>query len=241
MTDNTTDRAKILERIRKLLAMAADVSSPNEAAIAARRAKALMEEYNVAHGDVLAAEMTEADFERSVHGEAFYSFPGWLSTLALGVAKYCDVRVGFVYKRDPQGFRTKSLIFSGEKSDIAVCTYLYDYLNRSIRRLAEQHGGGRAERGAFRLGAVIAVVERLESMKAEETIERGQVSNAKALVLVNKKLAIIDKLYGRQRERAGRGRYVDERNYRAGQAAGQGLAINRALGSARGTKALGRS
>ena len=36
---------KIRERIRKLLAMAGDASSPQEAAIAARRAKALLNEH----------------------------------------------------------------------------------------------------------------------------------------------------------------------------------------------------
>ena len=51
-------------RIRKLLAMAGDASSPNEAAIAAKRAKALLNEHNLSEADVIAGGMTLDDFRR---------------------------------------------------------------------------------------------------------------------------------------------------------------------------------
>lgn len=54
---------KIRERIRKLLAMAGDASSPQEAAIAARRAKALLHKYNLSEADVIVGDMTLDDFQ----------------------------------------------------------------------------------------------------------------------------------------------------------------------------------
>ncbi len=50
------DRVKLIERLKKLLAMSRDSSSPAEAAIAARRMDALMEKY-----DVSLAEITGSD------------------------------------------------------------------------------------------------------------------------------------------------------------------------------------
>ena len=38
---------KIMERVRKLLAMAKDATSPHEAAIAARRARSLMDKHQL--------------------------------------------------------------------------------------------------------------------------------------------------------------------------------------------------
>ncbi len=56
------DRAKLIERLRKLLAMSRDTSSPVEAAIATRRMKALMGKF-----DVTLAEI--ADTDRNTTGE----------------------------------------------------------------------------------------------------------------------------------------------------------------------------
>lgn len=46
------DIEKILETIRKLLRMAGDAGSPNEAAIAAGRARKLMDKYRVSLSDL---------------------------------------------------------------------------------------------------------------------------------------------------------------------------------------------
>ena len=67
---------KIRERIRKLLAMAGDASSPQEAAIAARRAKALLNEHNLSEADVIAGGMMGAIGQRSIKARRKYLFCG---------------------------------------------------------------------------------------------------------------------------------------------------------------------
>lgn len=50
------DRDKLLERVRKLHAMSQDSSSPAEAAIAARRLKALMSEHRITFEEIRGPE-----------------------------------------------------------------------------------------------------------------------------------------------------------------------------------------
>jgi len=56
-----TDTDKIVERVRKLLAMSEDTSSPHEAAIAAKRAAHLMQQYNIDNAAVLLNTLSDDD------------------------------------------------------------------------------------------------------------------------------------------------------------------------------------
>ena len=46
------DEDKLIDRIRKLLALAEDAASQNEALIAARRARSLMDKHQITKGDI---------------------------------------------------------------------------------------------------------------------------------------------------------------------------------------------
>jgi len=65
-----TKDEKILKRIKNLLDMAMDSSSPNEAMIAARRSRALMDEHQISKDDLLSIDdnsfgVTEVDLRTS--------------------------------------------------------------------------------------------------------------------------------------------------------------------------------
>ncbi len=47
---------KIINRVKKLLALSNDTSSPNEAAIALKRVRSLMDKYQLTHEDILTEE-----------------------------------------------------------------------------------------------------------------------------------------------------------------------------------------
>ena len=117
-------RKKILAKIRKLLAMSEDVGSPNEAAVAARMAKKMMDEHNVDHAEAIYSEMSLDDLDAQKHGEAYASFPRYLSMLSCAVADYTDCRARFewTYGRAKSG-RTapmKQILFEGEHCSLAV-------------------------------------------------------------------------------------------------------------------------
>ena len=57
MNNEQSNLDSVLIRIQKLLNMASDTSSPEEAAIAASRATKLMSQYNVTMADVIANDI----------------------------------------------------------------------------------------------------------------------------------------------------------------------------------------
>ena len=110
---------KILERIRRLLAMAGDTSSPNEAAIAAGRARKLMDKHQVSDMDL--KSMKDEDF-----GQARYPLKRkqWHGVLAVAMAWLNDCNVKTVEGK--RGF--SSMEFSGYLVDAVTAKELYLYL-----------------------------------------------------------------------------------------------------------------
>ncbi len=225
-------RKKILDRIKKLLAMANDASSPNEAAIAAKRAKALMNEHNVSEADAIGGSLDLDDIGEKNVGPTYARFPKWLSQLAIGVAKYSDTHVVFGWApRTANGTRRKVLTFRGELTDLEVADYLFTYLKRTIERLCTEHGfEWPAERDSFKKGAAMEVVDTLERMAEEERQWFADDGNKKALVLIDKKQALIKKKFGRVGyKRGGRFTAGDGNALAAGQAAGAGVSVRRGV------------
>jgi hypothetical protein len=230
MTD--PKQKKILERIRKLLAMANDAGSPNEAAIAAKRAKALMNKHNVSEGDALGAHLDLDDIGEKNVGPKYARFPKWMSQLAIGVAKYSDTHVVFGWApRTANGTRRKVLTFRGELTDLEVADYLFTYLTRTINRLCQEQGfEWPAERDSFKKGAALEVVDTLERMAKEEREWFAKEGNKKALVLVDKKQQLIKRKFGQVGyAKGGRFTYGDGGAMAAGKAAGAGVSVRRGV------------
>jgi len=73
-----------------LLAMANDASSPNEAAIAARRARKLMDQEGLTQAEVERMGSGGATFAAMGSGKAKRFMPKWEQSLAVGVASLND-------------------------------------------------------------------------------------------------------------------------------------------------------
>lgn len=236
-----TDRSKIVERLRKLLAMAEDASSPNEAAIAARRAKALMDEYNLTHADALTSGLSLDDILHQTAGEAHRRFPEWLSSLAVAVAEYSDCTAVFDWAVK-NGQERKIVAFRGERSDLEIAKYLYVFLDRTIRNMtkARRDLKGRTAMHSFRVGMASAIGAKLREMKAQERAWFEQNPDSKALVLVNKKAALLREKFGAAKYRAARSAARDAGAFFAGKAAGRNVNVRRGVGGATNTRALAR-
>lgn len=219
---------KITERVRRLLAMAADTSSPEEAAIAARRAAALMEKHNLEHADVL---LRQGMGDRMAEQRASRSFrrpPRWYNSLAVPVAHLydCEVRLEI----DEYSGRWEHE-FVGLDDDALVASYVLNYLAAEIDRLAARY---RANRGAdrratydFRLGAAHEIVVMLRDMERDK---RGRETEgdgtSRALVLAKREL--IRERYDIRYDSTSY-RFRDSGHYSAGRAAGAGVRIRRAV------------
>ena len=219
--------AKIIERIRKLYAMSQDTSSANEAAIAAKRARSLMDQHGVQLSDLETSDMSEQSTSAN-----YRAMPSWYSVLALGVARYNDTivkRIG------------GTIVFSGYDVDVAGSILMLDYLITSMDRHLKDFKNrtgmtGRAESGSFRTGYSGDMQARLTTMADQRKAEQREAAKAKAqaandgstaLVLVEEKAKSVAAKFGRQREKSSRASYSSGFGYGAGVKASQRTNINR--------------
>jgi hypothetical protein len=188
MTDIKKEREKILRRIKQLLAMAEDVGSPHEAAIAARRAEVLMREHQLDQVDLLVNELDEGDVEITVvdHVQTIYGkkykatgMPTWVSMTAYSAAKLNDCEAD----------RAAGLSrFYGVGGDAQVAGETFRYLIGAINRLAKQYTGGRSAKNSFRRGAAGEVQDMCEEAAAERKAAFEATSTGKELVVLKKNL-----------------------------------------------------
>ena len=219
------NNSKIFERVRALLAMAKDVSSPHEAGIALNRARKLMDEHQISEIDL---HGMGTDSIR-VHEYAGYSpkrAEHWFEHVVIGIAKLNDCLLDSYRRAD----KTIVIEFKGFEADTQVCEYMADYVREQACRLWEQdkakHGfTGAKSRNDWYLGFAMAVRDLIDDMmrvrdehlKSSSAGERGQ---SRALML-NKRALVAQTL--NQDEDAGvisnkrRGNRVQEA-YHAGRA-----------------------
>lgn len=122
---------RILDLIQKLLRLAADPSNEHEAALAAQKAHEMLTRHKLTMAEIEARGEAQAEeYER----DAFYVGSGydrpWREKLITAICKYNYCAV--VYRSGKPGHAW----VVGKPSDIDICEYLFDYLSRTIARLA---------------------------------------------------------------------------------------------------------
>lgn len=189
---------KIIDRIRKLLRMAADTSSPNEAAIAAGRARKLMDQHQISLADL--RESNGFGFEKI--DKPYRFMPVWKNILSVAVAKFNDCRSCIVTEwQTINNSYAKRLMFQGFEADVAVATAMYDYLTSTVDRLCARYI---AELGytkypaklgdAYKKAAAQTLCERMAEMQAEREREL-KTSTGTSLVVF--KMAQVEAEFGK--------------------------------------------
>lgn len=172
MTDQQRVDTKIVERVRKLLALSASGSgaTENEASTAAAMAAALMEEHGLEMARVVAAggegESREDD-TRS--GGAFHYYQEELMGY---VAESCFCYVETTWTTNAKGDRVRDgFRLIGRKSAVASARVLHDYLDKTIMRLSKE---AKPEVPKwFRRGMAERIGERLRD-RHRETLRRQE-------------------------------------------------------------------
>lgn len=191
---------KILERVRTLLAMAGDTSSPHEASIAAGRARKLMDQHQI---DL--ADLKESNGFGFANVDQEYRFPPkWKDILAVAVAQYNDCKVIKTRKwKSTNNSYTFQLVFQGYESDIQVAVALYDYLTATVDRLCQKYiatlGYDRypAKIGdAYKKAASTELCNRLRVMTKERT-EDMQLQMSTGMSLVIFKMQQVEAEFGK--------------------------------------------
>lgn len=184
------DRDKLITRIKNLLDMANDASSPHEAAIAAKRARALMDKHQIdAHEIGAKAD----DFDAIPQGKAYKFMPYWKNILAVAVGKYndCQTTTTHEYYANQKSYR-KRIKFSGFRSDVIVAGAMYDYLCNTIDRLCAAYIMTEhpletkypAKIGdSYKKGAALTLCERIRLLIEERTKDL-KTSTGTSLVVI---------------------------------------------------------
>lgn len=216
-TENNTANEKILDRIRKLLAMSKDTSSPNEAAIAARRARALMDAHQVAELDLMTIK--NHDMGESVFETGLTQTNRPLGIMCVGIAALNDCVAGYIRRG-----RFIDIEFKGLLADSVCAVEMFKYLKAEMYAQAERHAEGRADRHAFRVGFASGVCQQVREVRKER--EEIKTSGGQSLVVV--KDALVRKHYGVQKTSTRRQGMSGGRDaYSAGQAAGRRANLGR--------------
>lgn len=205
MTDNL-DRIK--DRIRKLLNMAADTSSPNEAAIAAERATKLLRKYQLDHADVVMGELDDGDsLIRAAAGRGFKRMPGYLQSLGVAIARVTDTQARMV-RGHGRTARHYNIEFAGYEPDVRLAEWLLDYLYTQIQQLADAHRRGITTMGlppmayersprrymtSYREGLAAGIRDKLAQVYADG--DRDATDTARALVAAKDRA--IEREFGR--------------------------------------------
>lgn len=156
------ETGSVIEKIRKLLALATS-DNPHEAALAASRAEALLEKHNLDLAIVEAAgeaPKTTVDVETIILGHG--GSVRWQGLIADGIAQTAYCRCYYA-----GGIRRGRLAIVGTEANRAAVIELHTWLCQQVIRLTRREFGAVAPRGrireadAFMLGAACTIRSRL--------------------------------------------------------------------------------
>lgn len=171
----TEDIISVKERIAKLIAMAKDSSSPHEAAIAARRARSLMDKYQLSEADI-DNNYTESFSDERASGD-YKAVPRWVDWLSVAVATLNDCTSARARKRseDRNVRDSHYLRFKGYETDVAIATAMFNGFIILIDRLCANYMrervylANKSVSNAFKVGCTRELVERIEAIAKERT------------------------------------------------------------------------
>lgn len=171
------DLSKVKDRIAKMLAKANNNSNVHEAAIAARRARALMDKHQLDELDIAGVEKKAHEFAAQCHGKDYAFMPIYRDLLAVAVGKFNDCWVSREGVKHGRSVRYR-VMFKGMANDVGLATQMWDYLCDTVDAMCKAH---MKERGYTRYVASVgdafkkACASTLCSRLAEATIEREQI------------------------------------------------------------------
>jgi len=224
----------IIERIRKLLALA-DSSNEHEAALAAAHAQRLLSLHNLAMADIEANQRPES--ADKVETPVAKTLPKWVRNLSAGVCSAFDCQG---IHHPAQGKMT----FIGVGVDVQIAAYTFAYLERTVRKLCagymKQYGSDSVTsrnrelmRQSYYLGAVSTIATQLAKQKAETPVTPGALVPIKE-GLIKKALNEL----GPIRTVRGRKSFINPHAYNQGQSDGRNVSIHKGVAAGCKTGAL---
>lgn len=237
----TADNSEIIEKLKKILALAERGGTEEEAANAANMAAALALKYGIDLAAVQTAGMTAPrGFKYSTIFEDKGGFEQWLINLAGGIVAQHG---GKIFYQTAPGLTLYQAILRDELAPLVSMTM--DYLVKAVLRLNTEAVRGRnldkegraAFRKAFRLGCSARIrqrlMQRLAEMMTQDSVAKTSTGST-ALVIVNHiekerqelQLWMENEGFKFKETRARGPRKLDAEGYHAGVAAGDKVSLD---------------
>jgi len=222
-------RDTVVDKIRKLLALASSTNVHEAAAAAARAQQLMMEHKLAAHELDTVGEDEAATVGRMSMVEDSSVLHAWKGELIGSLARYGFCKAIQSPVRGADGEKRIRLTIVGTSDDANTVVYLYGYLMNEIKRLcaAEAKGRGVEFANAFKRGAVRAIALRLKELRKEQTTTAANAETA--LALINRADAAIDAFMGKEfpklRNVRPPARIKNVDGFSAGRAAGERIAL----------------
>ena len=230
------EKTPIIEKIKKLLALA-NSSNEHEAALAASHAQRLLSEHNLAMADIEAAH--RPDKADRVETAAAKSLPKWMRHLSAGVSSAFDCQA---IHHPAAGKMT----FIGVGADVQIAAYTFAYLDRIVRKLCgtymKQHVSSTIAnrhrelmRQSYYLGAVSTITARLKEQKIKTPITTGTLVPVKE-GLIRQTMNEIGNVRTIQSRRS----YINSDAFNRGQTDGGQVGISRGITGASSPHSISR-
>ncbi|MFZ3461426.1 DUF2786 domain-containing protein [Vibrio harveyi] len=180
------DNARIIDKIKKLLSLA-ESSNPNEAFLAAKRARHLMDQHSITKSDIESASANE--FLEAQSEFVYRIRNAWLVQLQAAVGELNDCEAVIRYE-DGCVHHT----FRGFTADAIVAKMTLDYLIEACDRCCKNADvSGRSARNQFRLGFSDSITKKMEVIMEERRKHFTSVTGTEIIPL---KLDQIRKHFG---------------------------------------------
>lgn len=227
----------VIEKVRKLLALANGNANVNEAAAAAARAEELLHSHKLSMAQVEASggaadadkvEWTSVDDSAGMR---------WRHNLlwALAVAFSCKAIRGTI-RATRTARKTYRMNIVGKTADTQTVVYMYQYLQNEIDRIVKSSPECRGRGGVYANNFRVGAVEEIERRLVAQRQRRAPVETGTALVLRRDEKAVIAAFEARfpKRRNAPGTKVTMGDAVRAGRAAGAsiGLGGGKGLGAA---------
>jgi Protein of unknown function (DUF2786) len=204
---------KIIERVRKLLALSENNPSEAEATAAAEKAHAILAEHNLGMAEIMVEGEDEAADDPRIHERFrtnYYDVP--IRDLWFAVARANGCRCVYsapTRKRWGSFDRSEGLKFTliGRTVNVAVASAVAEYLTQTVLRLTAAaveenrlRGGlssGRTVRTSFMAGCVHRLQQRLNEMRKQDTVkaQAQAAAGGNALVVYQENEAALNQAY----------------------------------------------
>lgn len=179
----------IVEKIKKLFALATDNPNENEAASALNRAKKMMRDYNLTQIDIEKSEI-EIDIKRW-ESDFMSQIDSYNRTLADAVGRLFDCepilfRYGKIMK-----YKVK-MTYVGDESDIAIASQVWPYLTKICKQKACARFGKSwtPKHRSYAEAFAETIAMRVEEIKSQERKSKTSDDQQLALVVMEKESRI---------------------------------------------------